>query len=196
MFGRPNTCISGAVISQSGLVIPAMRGIAYRHRARTCSETCQNETGMGFWAAMKGFTGRAFLFLTILFAQVHFCNSEYVRPTGELCTECAATTELAPANSRLATLHGDCHDCCSLRACETPQTQTSLTITPGFHIEFACLPASIEVPSIPVLGEPVQQFWFSTCAPPTGPPQAVSLRGPPTLTDDSSSAGDLFVLLA
>ena len=151
---------------------------------------------MKFWDALRGFAGRALLASVLVLTQMHFCVSDYVRPSGETCLECAIITDHPEPVGSLSTSHGDCHDCCEMRECETPKSFDSLSPAPQVALEFAILPPPVAIPELGIVASVRNQSVFREGAPPTGPPSIHSSRGPPALRRVQLSAGCEVMSLA
>ncbi|MBS1705142.1 MAG: hypothetical protein JST40_04660 [Armatimonadetes bacterium] len=151
---------------------------------------------MKFWDALRGFAGRALLASVLVLTQMHFCVSDYVRPSGETCLECAIITDHPEPVGSLSDSHGDCHDCCEIRECETPKSFDSLSPAPQVTLEFAILPPPTALPELGFVAVVRNQFVFREGAPPTGPPSIHTSRGPPALHRVQLSAGCEVMSLA
>ena len=120
----------------------------------------------------------------LMLGQVHLCEGSYQLPNGQTCFACPELDEkscgdLKDRTPSLQALHGDCHDCCVLAACEDKSPE-SPTLAPGWAALdiVACLPPKLEI-LIPcgVLVGPKPIHIAS--APITGPPSQKSSRAPP-----------------
>jgi hypothetical protein len=121
------------------------------------------------------------LALVLVLTQLHFCESTYVRDSGLVCQECLAIDDHGAGSGELDGPHGDCHDCCQLRECETPQTFEAPTSSQQAAFDFAILPEPLVLPVVIGGGVPSKSFPFASGAPATGPPLVHLSRGPPTL---------------
>lgn len=132
----------------------------------------------------------------MVLGQPHVCNPTYVRDSGVLCTECLVIDEHHSEADEFAGPHGDCHDCCEIRECETPPTFETPASSHQPTFELAILPSPFVLP--PPMGSrfPRQAFPFSGGAPATGPPLVHLSRGPPTLLFVQPSAGRKVEFLA
>lgn len=138
---------------------------------------------------MRSHVGRAVLALILALAQLHFCESFYVRESGVACAECLTIDSHGPSQGDLSEPHGDCHDCCEIQECETPQTSEMPAPLPTVSFDFAILPEPLVLPQIVECEVVWQSFAFSSGAPATGPPNDRSSRGPPALAVVQPSAG-------
>lgn len=155
-----------------------------------------NASGVRLWEVVRGFAGRALLASALVVAQMHFCASGYVRPSGETCLECATIKGHPEPVGSASDSHGDCHDCCEIRACEGPKSFDSLSPAPQVALEFAILPLAVLQPELGLVGSVRNRFVFRDGAPPTGPPSIHSSRGPPALLRVQLSAGCKVMRLA
>lgn len=132
----------------------------------------------------------------MLVGQLHFCESTYVRDSGEVCRECLVIADHGLGDAEFEKPHGDCHDCCEIRECETPPTFEAPASSHQPTFELAILPNPFVLP--PPMGSrfPRQAFPFSCGAPATGPPRVHLSRGPPTLLFVQPSAGRKVEFLA
>lgn len=145
---------------------------------------------------MRSHAGRAVLALILALAQLHFCESFYVRETGAVCLECLAIDNHGPSQGDLSEPHGDCHDCCEIQECETPQTSEMPSPVQPISFDSAILPEPLVLPTVVEFGVAWQSFAFSSGAPATGPPNEHSSRGPPALALVQPSAGRKAEFLA
>lgn len=111
--------------------------------------------------------------LLLLAVQLHFCSANYELPNGQACVECPTLSDdhSVPADGRVSsTDHGDCHDCCELKACDDSGAQKSVvTGTISLVLAIDLPPSAPQVSggvSEPKSAIPV---YFAGC-PPTGPP--------------------------
>ncbi len=141
------------------------------------------------------------LLITVLVAgRIHLCEPSYELPSGETCFICPSIghdsrVQTSSPTATLSSDHGDCHDCCELRACDDHgKVRHSPSLIPGFDAP-VCL---IEPPELvpPSTGKFVTQIPYSAAAPPTGPPSRPSTRAPPRPTSHLPSAGTGTVNLA
>jgi hypothetical protein len=153
------------------------------------------KTDVDFFGAMRTTVGRALLALFLVLTQMHLCQTSYVRDNGESCLECGQIVE-EPVKVAVAGTHGDCHDCCEIRECESPQTSSALASAPYFSLEIAILPPTLIVPKPADSGALRGEFQFLNSAPPTGPPSICLSRGPPKLLCVQPSAGCRVMSLA
>jgi len=141
------------------------------------------------WSAPWGIIWRAFLALAIVLTQFHVCGSTYVRDSGVVCTECLVIDEHRSEVGGFAGPHGDCHDCCEIRECETPPMFETPVRSQQLTFELAILPNPFVLPPPLRSGFAWQAFPFSCGAPATGPPLVHLSRGPPALLFVQPSAG-------
>jgi hypothetical protein len=135
---------------------------------------------------------KAMLAVLLTVSQLHFCDSKFIAPGGLECQECESLTDHSHDAGEQAGPHGDCHDCCELRECDTPSGSDSTASPQPFGFDLAVLPASPAGPEIP---EPVlskQEFQFFFGAPSHGPPAVPSTRGPPFLDLAQLFAGSMI----
>lgn len=128
-----------------------------------------------------------FLILTFLLGQSHLCPSEYVLPSGQSCRVCpnldhAPKLKGASSQDALQARHGDCHDCCTVKACDKdPQpvkadSKRATTFTAILPPTFVLIPIVIariraELPTA------VELYL------PHGPPTGRGSRAPPISFD-------------
>lgn len=151
---------------------------------------------MEVFGAVKSVAGRALLALVLVLTQFHFCESIYVRDSGEVCRECLVIDDHGAGEAEIDQPHGDCHDCCEIRECETPKSFDSLSPAPQVTLEFAILPPPTALPELGFVAVVRNQFVFREGAPPTGPPSIHTSRGPPALHRVQLSAGCEVMSLA
>lgn len=125
------------------------------------------------------------LFISLLMlGQVHLCDRSYRLPNGQPCFACPeldknSCGDLKDRTPSLQALHGDCHDCCVLTACEDKSPEPPVLASGWVALDIvACLPPKLEI-AIPcgVLVGPKPIHIAS--APITGPPSQKSSRAPP-----------------
>lgn len=121
------------------------------------------------------------LALVLLLTQLHCCEPQFVRPSGETCAECSTIVEQSKSSVLASDTHGDCHDCCEIRECKTPKTADSLSLASNVAFEFAALPSRVVLPELGFIPRVWEQFVFRASAPPTGPPSSHLSRGPPQI---------------
>jgi len=148
------------------------------------------------FGAMRSVVGRALLALVLVLTQLHFCESTYVRGTGSVCLECLAIEDHGLCVGENAGSHGDCHDCCEIQACETPQTFETPAPSHQFAFDFAILADLIVLPQVAEISAPWNAFPFSCGARATGPPSVYPSRGPPAHLFVHLSAGRIVEFLA
>lgn len=125
----------------------------------------------------------------MLVGQLHFCESPYVRESGEVCPECLVIDDHGAGEAEIDQPHGDCHDCCEVRDCETPKAFETPAPSQQAAFDFAILPEPLVLPVVIDGGVPWKSFPFASGAPATGPPLVHLSRGPPTLLFVQLSAG-------
>lgn len=125
----------------------------------------------------------------MLVGQLHFCESTYVRDSGEVCRECLVIADHGLGDAEFEKPHGDCHDCCEIRECETPKAFETSAPSQQFAFDFAILPEPLDLPEVMDGGVPWKSFPFASGAPATGPPLVHLSRGPPNLLFVQPSAG-------
>lgn len=130
---------------------------------------------------MRSVAGRALLALVLVLTQLHFCESTYVRDSGEVCRECLVIADHGPGVAEFEQPHGDCHDCCEIRECETPKAFETSAPGQQFAFDFAILPEPLALPVVIDGGIRWKSFLFASGAPATGPPLVHLSRGPPAL---------------
>jgi hypothetical protein len=128
---------------------------------------------------MRTTLGRAVLALVLVLTQMHFCESVYVLPTGLECMECQQLLLRGDNSAEMGDNHGDCHDCCKLRACQTPSVVEIPLSPPQFIFDIAILPEPVALPHLHALPPMRQRFQFTAGAPTNGPPLDLLSRGPP-----------------
>lgn len=131
-----------------------------------------------FWRLFQGWSGQALLAFILVISQLHVCEPNFVRLSGEDCGVCETLT-WHPSGASMSDSHGDCHDCCELQECSTPPTLVSALSVIGVHFELGILP---EPPVLPEFAEATEGFrrtCFIESAPPLGPPTRCTSRGPP-----------------
>lgn len=128
--------------------------------------------------------GAAVYAVLFLFGQFHMCQTAYELPSGAECAVCPTLEhEEGPTShdAQLTAKHNDCHDCCTIGACEEPKQQTSSLAPTAFQLlAHVNLPAQIHI-SIPEPPTGTLSHPWQIGAPPTGPPKATSARAPPRL---------------
>lgn len=124
-----------------------------------------------------------FLIMTFLLGQSHLCASEYVLPSGRVCPICETLVDspklkAASSETALKARHGDCHDCCKLRACDkNPQpAKTDFKPAPAFPAILRSTLASVSFVVLEIQGglPPAVELYL-----PHGPPTDRSSRAPP-----------------
>lgn len=138
---------------------------------------------------MRSLAGRALLALVLVLTQLHICEATYVRDSGLVCQECLTIDDHGSDVSGIDKPHGDCHDCCEIRECETPQTSETPGPSQQFGFEFSILPDPFVLPHFVDGTVQWDLFPFTLGAPATGPPLALLTRGPPALFLAQPSAG-------
>lgn len=116
--------------------------------------------------------------LLVLVCQLHLCSADYLKPTGEVCNVCPTLQHSNEAQGTLS--HGDCHDCCHLQACPTPEQKAVATyVASGFDLamDLPVLPTEVVFPAVVTPAKPI---WFVASHPPTGPPSTKNSRAPPS----------------
>lgn len=151
---------------------------------------------MGFFIAMKTRVGRAILALILVLAQMHFCQDTYVRASGETCLECLQLPLDSDNVSLTIDTHGDCHDCCEIKECETPNGLEVPANPPQFNFDFVILPEPIVLPDLGGAASVKQRFHHICGGPTNGPPLVHLSRGPPSPCAVQPSAGCGITLLA
>jgi len=141
------------------------------------------------FGAVKSVAGRALLALVLVLTQFHLCESIYVRDSGEVCRECLVIDDHGAGAAEIDQPHGDCHDCCEIRECETPKAFETSAPSQQFAFDFAILPEPLALPEVMDGGVPWKSFPFASGAPATGPPLVHLSRGPPNLLFVQPSAG-------
>ncbi|MBL8059423.1 MAG: hypothetical protein JNK63_01765 [Chthonomonas sp.] len=145
---------------------------------------CRNEVisaMVTMWISIRKMGAAAFAVFFLL-GQFHMCQSAYELPSGAKCAVCPTLQHEEASHShglQLSAQHNDCHDCCTIAACEDPKLPKTLLAPTGLQsIDLAILPEPILVllPAFAV-ARPVQIWQFA--APPTGPPSLTSARAPP-----------------
>ena len=122
----------------------------------------------------------AFGFICVfLFSQLHICVSNYVTDTGVTCVKCVQIEPGLDCDTNLANSHGDCHDCCSLQACEDDNQHTAKIVSYSSVELVAVLPAQFDIASYQAVSEQSVLVPFDPSAPTTGPPLNKSSRAPP-----------------
>ncbi len=155
-----------------------------------------NMSVVAAWDALRGLLGRALLVLVLGLTQTHFCEANYVRPSGESCLECASIADHAEPLVGQADVHGDCHDCCEIRKCENPDNFRSQSQLPWVTLAFAILPTPVVLPDFGDTTSVRDHFSIHEGAPSTGPPSISSTRGPPLEVLRQPSAGCKVMSLA
>ncbi len=127
----------------------------------------------------------------ILLGQVHACQTTYVLPDGKECLKCVTLKDncrQSTTTSLKSALHGDCHDCCKIKACDNKVKSVPVASTGQNHSFDIDLPIAVRQPAF--LSR--QQFFvipvFSENCPATGPPSTRSSRAPPTSDSRLTSA--------
>ena len=120
--------------------------------------------------------------LMILLGQVHACQTTYVLPNGEDCSKCSSLKDNCRQTSVAllkSALHGDCHDCCKIKPCDSKgkSTQPAVTMSP-VHLDID-LPVALRQPVPQGLQIVFQIPVFNDGCPATGPPATRSSRAPP-----------------
>lgn len=118
--------------------------------------------------------------LLVVVGQVHACQEQFRLPDGASCQTCPKLKHLPgdPLGSGLGTQHGDCHDCCALVACSSPQSGAKAAVPSSVHFDFAMpeVPCLLEFPTAPVAAGPIELIETHLAH---GPPSAASSRAPP-----------------
>ena len=116
-----------------------------------------------------------------LVAQFHVCVSQFVLPDGEVCRECPELSDHRPLPKHpvlSAEKHGDCHDCCTVQACDDHSSK-SPTAVHSPNLEWFGLVATKELVALPELTIIRATAPKLTGCPTTGPPLSASPRAPP-----------------
>ena len=124
-----------------------------------------------------------FLIWTFLLGQSHLCASEYVLPSGQSCRVCltlvdAPKLKASLSQNELQARHGDCHDCCSIKACDKDTQPLKADFKPA-PVFAAILPPTFVFVSViaPVFRAelpPAVELYL-----PHGPPTDRPSRAPP-----------------
>ncbi len=133
------------------------------------------------------------LIAIIALGQAHFCEPIYELPSGKACLACPTLSHPPATISVIAEDHGDCHDCCELRACNGHENQELDTTAFGQVIQVAVLPSHLIVISGDRLISRSKVAVHIDSVPINGPPADRLSRGPPHPTNLSLSAGHGFV---
>ena len=137
---------------------------------------------MGIWGRFQK-AGAAFFAVLMLLGQFHFCEPAYELPSGNTCAVCPelAHDDTEATEPQIAASHGDCHDCCTIEACQSEVKPVPAVVTSA-NLLFAAavLPAQAEI-LVPIAPECEPVTWWHSGAPPTGPPSLTSARAPPRL---------------
>ena len=124
----------------------------------------------------------AFGFVCIfLFSQLHICVSNYVTNMGVSCEKCVQIEPNNDCDATLASSHGDCHDCCSLRSCEDGNQAVAKVVSGSSFELVVVLPAQVEVVIYQTFLGAAPAVPFDPSAPTTGPPLSRSSRAPPVI---------------
>lgn len=139
------------------------------------------------------------LITLLLLGQFHLCEASYQLPNGQTCFACPklddkSCGDLKDRTPGLQARHGDCHDCCVLRACED-KSHESPTLAPGWAAFdlVACFPPKLQIliPCGPLCGSMPMHI---ASAPITGPPSQKSSRAPPLAMNLLPSRWTQFVI--
>ena len=129
-----------------------------------------------------------FLIWTFLLGQSHLCASEYVLPSGRPCRVCmtlvdaprldAEGIKAASSGDALGARHGDCHDCCSIKACDKDPQPAKADFKPA-PVFAAILPTTfvfvpVVAPAFRTELPPAVELYL-----PHGPPADRPARAPP-----------------
>lgn len=117
-----------------------------------------------------------------LVAQFHVCVSQFVLPDGEICRECPELSDRQPLPKQpvlTAEKHGDCHDCCTVQACDDHSSKSPTAIKTSPNLEWSGLLSSVEPFVAPDHVQPHTSAPRLTGCPTTGPPLPSSPRAPP-----------------
>lgn len=169
-------------------------GYNQRHFQTRCQR--HNQADVNLWGALRTFLGRAALAFVLVLVQIHFCEPTYVRASGETCLECLELPVHLDDVAGISDAHGECHDCCEIKACETPHGIESLATQLQVTFDYVILPEPLLVPELAQAQTLSQRYYFTRNAPPTGPPMVRVSRGPPTPRFVQPSAGCEVTFLA
>lgn len=156
---------------------------------------CATERIITFWGnlgALRWF--QLLLIFLLMLGQVHLCEGSYQLPNGQACFACPeldrkSCGDLKDRAPSFQALHGDCHDCCVLSACDDNSSKSPVLASGWVAFDIvACLPPNLEI-AIPcgvLVGlKPIH----IASAPITGPPSQKSSRAPPFAMNLLPSAG-------
>ena len=125
---------------------------------------------------------RALVAIALLLSQVHFGPPEYVTDQGAPCTACATISNLEECSQISSEPHGDCHDCCSIRACDE---QASYKFATNSNTHQWDVPAALLDQYFVNIERQIlfvqKQIEFDPGAPSTGPPRLTPSRAPPVI---------------
>ncbi len=124
-----------------------------------------------------------FLIVTFLLGQSHLCASEYLLPSGQPCRVCLTLVDppklqASSAPSALHARHGDCHDCCTIRACDKSPQSLKADFPPPPTFPAILSPTFVFVPVVVAAvrpeASPAVELYL-----PHGPPTDRPSRAPP-----------------
>ncbi|MFZ4507658.1 MAG: hypothetical protein ACOYON_08200 [Fimbriimonas sp.] len=117
----------------------------------------------------------------LVLPQIHWCPPSFRLLDGSPCFTCPSLTQIEAAQDEHQNLasgeHGDCHDCCTLQACEK-ETKAQPNLIQA-SLLFIDIPPTIRIAIIRPPEVETSIPTFKAGCPPTGPPDESASRAPP-----------------
>ncbi len=117
----------------------------------------------------------------LLFGQLHVCTQQFLNNLGQVCEKCTLIPVDADCEGKVAAPHGDCHDCCSISACD----DEAKDVAKSSAVSVFQVAILLEEPAEPVFRIahfPKQRFLtFDPSTPAHGPPLLRASRAPPVI---------------